>query len=98
MSLNLNEEYILSIANELVNFSDAIPTKVQNVILDNDPEDKFRKARRSFLWEDEKARKNTSVNRRNIISLKSREEKIKAYEMQVADFIDKYPKYKKIIN
>lgn len=96
--LNLNEEHILSIANELITISDAIPTYVQNVILDNDPENKFRKARRSFLWEDETAKKNTSNNRSYTYSLKTSEEKKEAYEQQVIDFVKKYPKYKNILN
>ncbi|MBF4469180.1 MAG: hypothetical protein ISP01_07215 [Methanobrevibacter arboriphilus] len=96
MSLNLDETYVISIANDLLYLEDFLPPKI-NGILALQKDLNFNQKRGEYLQKHPKIIQEMREHRIEVFSQKTFEKREEMLEQQVIDFIDKYPQWDKII-
>ena len=94
--MDLNEKYILSIANELLYLEDFIPPNI-NGVLALQRGLKWNHTRGIFLQKCPDVIKEMRKHRVEVISHKTSEDRKKILEEQVISFVEKYPKWNSII-
>jgi len=94
--LNLNEKYILSIADDLLYLEDFIPPKI-NQILALQRDLIWNHDRGVFLQKYPKVIDEMRRHRLEVISYKTSEERDKILIQQVFDFVKKYPRWNQIV-
>lgn len=98
MNLKINEKYVLSISDKLLNLPDFVPQKIWGVLSVQRDLNMNRK-RRDFLVTNhhDDVIKLMGTKRGEVVSHKTSESRQKALEQQVIDFIKKYPEFSNIL-
>lgn len=97
MNITLNEEYILSIRDDLINLPDFIPLKINGVLAIH-RELNWNRNRGLFLQNNHPEVIKEMYNQRaKLTSFKSSEEREKISNQQVIEFVEKYPEWENII-